>query len=1031
MQKIKIFLTSSSDLANERKNIALFVARENKKLIQRNIFLDLIIWEELLHTFRNERIQEYFNRELLKCDIIVVLFYKKVGQFTKEEFQLAYKYIKRTGKPYFLLVYFKDDNVSTMKIDEDFIQIIRLRKEIQNSNQLYSSFNSSEDMILQLKAQLDQIVPKLETPLFQVDTSLQKKEIQNVNASVKKLRCAYLNRLLTESGNISLSGINPKTKYNMYKNLNVGSIYIPLMTQGSEIKEESTKLNIAKDIKLLSAVEMLNKHKYLVLMGEPGSGKSTFINFISWCLAGEELNNRFANMKVLTTPLPDEYGNDFDQRQLWSHGKILPIRIVLRDFVARSLPKKRQKVGALDLWKFIESELKNAKLSDYTPHLERELKEIGGLILLDGLDEVPEANKRRESVKFIIEDFKSTFQLCRIMITCRTYAYQQQHWKLPGFKETVISTFSSGQIHRFVDRWYNHIAILDNLNPEDAQGRAEIFKYSVFNNRRLQDLASRPLILTLMVSLHSWRGGSLPEMREKLYANIVDMLLDWWEKPKIVRNAQGKILIQQVSLVEWLKTDRDKVRRLLNKFAFNTHKSTDSANIEEKDLIYGLLNLSSNPDAKPKRLIEYLRDRAGIIEARGVGVYSFPHRTIQEYLSACYLTDEEYPEKLAELAKKDPNRWREVTLLAGAKAARGSESSLWNLAEELCYLALNNSNLKLVNIWGAILAGQVLAENANLDQLSKRNKLKLDHVKSWLLKIINLTNNYLSLSDRISVGNIFANIGDPRFRSDMWHLPNESLLGFVEIPGCNFVMGSDNKYDKDADKDEIPQHTLYLPTYYIARYPVTVSQFQHFIKDSGYKTSKNWKKNNIYSNHPVVEVNWNDAMNYCKWLTKRIRQSKNIPRKLKSLFRDQKWHVRLPTEAEWEKAARGKDKRLFPWGSDFSPAKSNYRDSDIAATIPVGSFYNGVSPYGLHDMSGNVWEWTLSIWGENRMNPDFNYPYDTKDGRECLKSRGYRVIRGGSFNLHESALRCAYRFRFEPNNSDRDISFRISICIKK
>ncbi len=243
-----------------------------------------------------------------------------------------------------------------------------------------------------------------------------------------------------------------------------------------------------------------------------------------------------------------------------------------------------------------------------------------------------------------------------------------------------MAPFGTGQIGRFVDRWYAHIAHLRGMHSDDAQGRAELLKRAIAASERLQALAERPLLLTLMASLYAWRGGSLPEKREELYADTVDLLLDWWKSPKVARDAEGNVVVQQPSLVEWLKVaDRDKVRDLLNGLAYEAHAAQSdlvgTADVPEGELLSGLMRLTQNPEVRnnPALLVSYLSQRAGLLLPRGVGVYTFPHRTFQEYLAACHLTDYNYPDCVADLARDDPNRWREMALLAVAKAARGGD----------------------------------------------------------------------------------------------------------------------------------------------------------------------------------------------------------------------------------------------------------------------------------------------------------------------------------------------------------------------
>jgi serine/threonine-protein kinase len=220
--------------------------------------------------------------------------------------------------------------------------------------------------------------------------------------------------------------------------------------------------------------------------------------------------------------------------------------------------------------------------------------------------------------------------------------------------------------------------------------------------------------------------------------------------------------------------------------------------------------------------------------------------------------------------------------------------------------------------------------------------------------------------------------------------PSRPPISFdwVEIPAGSFLMGSDRKKDGRAYDNELPQHTVTLPAYRIARTPVTNAQYRVFVQATGRHAPQHWKEGRIpegKEDHPVVYVSWQDAVAFCRWASEATGAT-----------------IRLPTEAEWEKAARGTDGRIYPWGNDKPTAEHCNFSRNVGDTTPVGSYPKGASPYGVLDVAGNVWEWTNSLFRR--------YPYDPTDGREDSYSEERRTVRGGSFHDLVRYVRCACRY---------------------
>jgi formylglycine-generating enzyme required for sulfatase activity len=274
-------------------------------------------------------------------------------------------------------------------------------------------------------------------------------------------------------------------------------------------------------------------------------------------------------------------------------------------------------------------------------------------------------------------------------------------------------------------------------------------------------------------------------------------------------------------------------------------------------------------------------------------------------------------------------------------------------------------------------------------------------------------------------------------------------MELVEIPAGVLVMG-DNRLS-----DASPQHRIQVSSFGIGKFPVTNLEFAGFVNGGGYTGERYWTKMGWralsarpYStpaywddprfnapDQPVVGVTWYEAVAFCNWLTerengwetdKRMRKPEAGTGRAGSEEGERRVRFRLPSEAEWEYAARGMESaRNFPWGDKFERERANTAELGIGCTTPVDQFPGGVSPFGVWDLAGNVFEWTLSKWGANWQELQFVYPYRPESGCEDVEGSGARVMRGGSwFNPYPEAL-CAYRSRYLAGSRGSNIGFRV------
>jgi len=820
-------------------------------------------------------------------------------------------------------------------------------------------------------------------------------------------------------------------------------IYNPSDLHAPRLKEVyiSLRLNTAKESPTVVWNRIFNdKEKHIVILGQPGAGKSTLLDYLTLVFAGH-----------FNHPLRADLGNP------------VPVFVRLRD------------LGTQPLCQLIESPANVGLKKVPAGYFERLLKAGKCVVLLDGLDEVLDENIHKEVVKEIVS-FSNQYPDNRIVVTCRVAGWRDQ---LPAFRQYSVQEFDRDDVRQFIGAWYREVTRTEEINklgalpkPEsirEAEERArpvaskqtENLWGALLKNESLLRIARTPLILSLVTLVHKNRTADLPKGRARLYRECLDILLDIWDSKD-----KGIVLPDAPS-------PNDKLF-VLKTIAFHYVEQglleMDIDGLEK--LVEPLLKNLTKP-VSARSLIRQIYERSGVLVEQAIGKYGFAHRALHDYLAASHISEQSMDALLVDHAAEE--RWREVILIAiglvqpkqraetllASLLRRSDESSAslalagWSLAEDIQVSDGLRASVRTKILHGlentptpadfALLSGALMDTDPSAMQnwiasvlsgykadlqlrvlTSLIPDLGLEQAKPFLSPLVKcLNDSHANIHLRVQCALTLAKLkpdldveifnalrlarqeNDAKLKSAaVWalcELGRYDGLGLVKIPAGEFLMGSND--DSDNEK---PQHTLYLPTYYIGKHPITVDEYRAFVKESGYKPQYADRSLSGTGNHPVVWVFWKDALAFAQW---------------KGLT--------LPSESEWEKAARGTDGRIYPWGNAWQNGLANteeywnsgarglwskLRRRDSGTTTPVGTFSSrGDSPYGCADMSGNVWEWTRSVRRD--------YPYDANDGREDLSVEGVRVIRGGSFLFDKKYVRCA--FRLDNFNLPYNLGFRV------
>ncbi len=777
---------------------------------------------------------------------------------------------------------------------------------------------------------------------------------------------------------------------------------------------DSAKSNVLKSF---SMQDVFRDYKKLIVYGDPGSGKTTLLQYLAYSLAKDIYHDEEVGRKMLQIDQPG----------------FLPVLIFLRH-IGQFLLFRRQNENGTDghvvLFEYLLELLKNEGV-DFPKELLLENLNYGRVIFLfDGIDEVPDVALRNR-VAEMIESLSLAYPDCRYVITGRLAGSKNLKSNFGGFATSTIKDFSLEEAGRFLYQWNLSVLPIQSHTSAEAEKIAKASTKELLQiiktEKRIRELAVNPLMLTVIAMIH-YSGVKLPDRRADLYREAVEVLLRIDDERGIQNNiiddrpldsVEKRLALQNVAMkmreMKLIEISKDELREI-----FIDYFSGIAVDEQRKIVLI-------------EKFIATLEERSGLLSSRGDDIYTFSHSIFQEYLTARELAESDNFIDRALAVLSDP-WWEDVILLAVGHLSSESRKKASDLIRAIATRKKNiqlsafskishipeaansaisdfaNGGLSYDNLILALICLREIGAYRSYSDLDKEInglvKRAMESPPPITVKISKTWGVQTWIDQRAGFIQALVRAG-----KGYWS-PEYGEPDWVYIPSGEFWMGSEM-----GDTYEKPAHRVYLDEFWISPVPITNIQYEIFIRTTGHPAPRDWVEGlspKGKESHPVVNIAWQDANAYCKWLSDVTQRN-----------------VQIPSEAEWEKAARGdKDKREFPWGGKWEDYKTNTLSLGIGNTVPVGIFLEGSSPYGLLDMSGNVWEWTRSVFGKivnkSRSPHDyFMYPY-VADERESTSwdAPWMRTIRGGSFQTSPDDVRCSHRSGYLPDQGFASIGFR-------
>jgi len=781
------------------------------------------------------------------------------------------------------------------------------------------------------------------------------------------------------------------------------------------------------------AVEAIAQQRRLVLLGEPGSGKSTVLRYLGHLLA-----HRAA-------------GADLRLRGWADDDRPVPILLPLAQ-VAEQMTRGQDPDQAL--WQTLGQILDGPQelSAGLLNALRQALRGEGVVVLCDGLDELSAEGGERSPRTQVSQALQRLVMRsnARVVITSRVLPYREAGaWQLPTdtWAERTITPLAFGQVRTFVRSWFRSLAEVDpDLDHAQGQQQAHDLIEQLEARPALTPLVASPLLLTMLTLLHD--NDRVPENEVELYEQCVVLLLERWEPVRQMGVPRRPGLIQRLGSPPGLTVPR--LRDPLHALAYEAHseaKGEEGRGIIRHELLRGRFQLFfermllPDPSAACRTLEQVLRIEAGLLVARSDSAFAFPHLSFQEYLAACHLAGQPNMRDLAAAVwqSDDRERWRKtLVLLAGRLAAQDKATDqgllwlkrLWGRSTAKTP-AQYHQDVRLAALTYQGMGGRAaFAASAELDLEAEIES----PLRRALAQMFHTHTTTIPREDRLIAGQVLGDLGDPRFPvvDSEWHtsLQNPSTTFTATgdhywryVPAGRYRMGGWDDGDASAEHDLTP--------FWMARLPITVAQFARFVAE-GYRDDRHWTPNGLTwrgdrtaprywgdprfsgANQPVIRETWYEATAFCHWLTEHL-----------AAVLPANHEIRLPTEAEWEVAAAydgSTTHRTYPWGEEeATPERAVYDAWKRDAPAPVGICPAGASACGALDLAGNVWEWCASHYT--------TYPDTAHTLEKDFTVNDFVVpLRGGSYWEGDSSnVRCGARVRTRPDFRYGGSGFRVVV----